>query len=131
MTPWAGTFSPDGKSLAVGSHEKDGEKVSGRVILWDTAAGKKQVTLPFANGPITAVAFASKNGDLAAASYSPLPRSDIANFCKGTTKVMLRVWEHAKTSVKNDGFPFHSGLFGVSRYKLTTKISKKDHCEIV
>jgi hypothetical protein len=39
--------------------------------------------------------------------------------------------QHAKTSVKNDGFPFHSGLFGVSRYKLTTKISKKDHCEIV
>jgi hypothetical protein len=39
--------------------------------------------------------------------------------------------QHAKTSVKNDGLPFHSGLFGVSRYKLTTKFSKKDHCEIV
>jgi hypothetical protein len=39
--------------------------------------------------------------------------------------------QHAKTSVKNDGFSFHSGLFGVSRYELTTNILKKDHCEIV
>ena len=39
--------------------------------------------------------------------------------------------QHAKTSVKNDCFSFHSGIFGVSHYQLTTKISKKDHCEIV
>jgi RNA polymerase sigma factor (sigma-70 family) len=87
-------FSPDGKSLAVGSHEKDGEKVSGLVILWDAATGKRQVTLPVDNGPVTAVAFASKDGrTLAAASYSALPGGDIANFSKGITKVVLTVWD--------------------------------------
>src|SRR5262249_14242462 len=46
-------FSPDGKSLAVGSHGKDGAMVRGMVILWDAATGKKQVTLPVENGPVT------------------------------------------------------------------------------
>jgi WD40 repeat protein len=58
-------FSPDGKTLAVGSGD-EGQGGSGEVRLWDTVSGQPLATFKDYHAPVTALAFAPDGRTLAA-----------------------------------------------------------------
>ena len=64
------TFSPDGKTLASGSHDKT-------VKLWDMETGKEQATLKGHTSPVSSVAFSPDGKTLASGSEITIKLWDV------------------------------------------------------
>jgi WD40 repeat protein len=78
--PCAVAFSPDGKTLATGSHDKT-------IKLWDVKTGKEQATLEGHTHPVSSVTFSPDGKTLASGSENGVRLWDVAT---GKTTLILK-----------------------------------------
>lgn len=77
---WSVDFSPDGRLLAAGSHDK-------KIQLWDTATGALHQTLEGHSSAVQSVAFSSDNKLLASGSFD-----DTVRFWDPITGALQDTW---------------------------------------
>lgn len=79
-------FSPDGRTLAVGTFRQ--------VQLWDVASGRRERALEGAADSVTALAFAPGGAVLAAGGGEPTQRGEVLLFDVKTGTVVRRLGQH-------------------------------------
>ena len=98
-TPYAGTFSPDGRTLALATNEwvvrsgaKKGEKNAGKnhsfISLWETATGKELWHTPGRSQPLFSVAFSPDGKTLVSGGVQSDPE-------KGEGQGEIKFWDAA------------------------------------